>query len=190
MLCKVPNFLGKSTIEHKTNNFALAVKRACVASVSVRFRSKERGTRVSQRPREKMAQVKEQGGGGEETPLPSFIFCLSFHFSRGQNRKSSSSVLFCSDTKRKRLLRRLAVKWPIGSANTLLSHGPGNEETSRKWESSSGTLEVGKPPNHCGRHLRRKLRIARNCDCVFTQIEPQETLNSLFSYLGSSVKDT
>ena len=50
MLCKVPNFLGKSTIEHKTNNFALA----CVASVSVRFRSKERGTRVSQRPREKM----------------------------------------------------------------------------------------------------------------------------------------
>ena len=26
MLCKVPNFLGKSTIEHKTNNFALAVK--------------------------------------------------------------------------------------------------------------------------------------------------------------------
>ena len=135
MLCKVPNFLGKSTSEHKTNNFALAVKRACVASVSVRFRSKERGTRVSQRPREKMAQVKEQGGGGEETHLPSFIFCLSFHFSRGQNRKSPSSVLFCSETKRKRLLRRLAVKWPIGSANTLLSHGPGNEETSRKWGS-------------------------------------------------------
>ena len=28
MLCKVPNFLGKSTMEHKTNvnNFALAVK--------------------------------------------------------------------------------------------------------------------------------------------------------------------
>ena len=110
MLCKVPNFLGKSSSEHKTNNFALAIKRACVASVSVRFRSKERGTRVSQRPREKMAQIKEQGGGGEETPLPSFTFCLSFHFSRGQNRKSPSSVLFCSETKRKRLLRRLAVK--------------------------------------------------------------------------------
>ena len=142
MLRKVPNFLGKSTSEHKTNNFALAVKRACVASVSERFRSKERGTRVSQRPREKMAQVKEQGGGGEEIPLPSFIFCLSFHFSRGQNRKSPSSVLFCSETKRKRLLRRLAVKWPIGPANTLLSHGPGNEETSRKWGSPSGSREA------------------------------------------------
>ena len=33
-----------------------------------------------------MAQVKERGGGGEETSLPSFIFYLSFHFSRGQNR--------------------------------------------------------------------------------------------------------
>ena len=49
MLCKVPNFLGKSTIEHKTNNFALV------------------------------------------------------------------------------------VKWQIGSANALPSHGPGNEETFRKW---------------------------------------------------------
>ena len=48
-----------------------------VASVSVCLRSKERGTR------------------------------LSFHFSRGQNRKSRSSVFLCSETKRKRLLRRL-----------------------------------------------------------------------------------
>ena len=32
---------------------------------------------------------------------------LSFHFSRGQNRKSPSSVSFCSETKRKRSLRRL-----------------------------------------------------------------------------------
>ena len=90
-----------------------------------------------------MAQVKERGGGGEETPLPSFIFWLSFHFSRGQNRKSPSSVLFCAETKRKRLLRRLAVKWPIGSANTFLSHGPGNEETSRKWGSPSGSRKSG-----------------------------------------------
>ena len=37
---------------------------ACVASVSVRFRSKERGTRVKDRA--KMARVKERGGGGEE----------------------------------------------------------------------------------------------------------------------------
>ena len=78
MLCKVPNFLGKSTSEHKTNNFALAVKRACVASVSVRFRSKERGTRVSQRPREKMAQVKERGVGGEETLSPLSFFASRF----------------------------------------------------------------------------------------------------------------
>ena len=41
------------------------------------------------------------------SPLPSFIFWLSFHFPRGQNRKSRSSVFFCSETKRKRLLRRL-----------------------------------------------------------------------------------
>ena len=38
-------------------------------------------------------------------PPPSFIFWLSVHFSRGQNRKSRSSVFFCSETKRKRLLR-------------------------------------------------------------------------------------
>ena len=40
-------------------------------------------------------------------PPPSFIFWLSFHFSRKQNRKSRSSVFFCSETKRKSLLRRL-----------------------------------------------------------------------------------
>ena len=42
-------------------------------------------------------------------PPPSFTFWLSFHFSRGQNRKSPSSVFFCSETKRKRLLRRLMI---------------------------------------------------------------------------------
>ena len=40
-------------------------------------------------------------------PSPSFIFWFSFHFSRDQNRKSSSTVFFCFETKRKRLLRRL-----------------------------------------------------------------------------------
>ena len=44
-------------------------------------------------------------------PPPSFIFWLSFHFSRGQNRKPRSSVFFCSETKRKRLLRRLFVSY-------------------------------------------------------------------------------
>ena len=31
-------------------------------------------------------------------PAPSFIFWLSFYFSRGQNRKSRSSVFLCSET--------------------------------------------------------------------------------------------
>ena len=39
---------------------------ACVASVSVQFRSKERGTRVNLTSRQ-MAQVKERGGGGKES---------------------------------------------------------------------------------------------------------------------------
>ena len=42
-------------------------------------------------------------------PPPSFTFWLSFHFSRGQNRKSPSSVFLCSETKWKRLLRRLMI---------------------------------------------------------------------------------
>ena len=63
---------------------------ACVASVSVLFRNKERG------PRENGAS--KRGGGG---------FLLSFHFLRGQNRESWSSVFLCSETARKRLLRRL-----------------------------------------------------------------------------------
>ena len=46
----------------------------------------ERTRNESQRPREKW---------------------LSFHFSRGQNRKSPSSVFLCPETKRKRLPRRL-----------------------------------------------------------------------------------
>ena len=66
-----------------------------------------------------MAQVKERGGGGEErkeTPSP----CALFHFfgcsfiSRAalvvnvcQNREARSSVFLCSETKRRRLLRRL-----------------------------------------------------------------------------------
>ena len=41
-------------------------------------------------------------------PPPTFIFSLLFHFSRGQNRESRSSVFLCSETKRKRLLRRLS----------------------------------------------------------------------------------
>ena len=40
-------------------------------------------------------------------PPPSFIFWLSFHFSRGQNRESRSSIFLYPKTKRKRLLHRL-----------------------------------------------------------------------------------
>ena len=59
-----------------------------------------------------MAQVREQGGVGKKDflpsppPPPSFIFWLSFHFSRCQNRESPSLLFFCSETKRKRLLKR------------------------------------------------------------------------------------
>ena len=54
---------------------------ACGANVSVRFRSKERGTRVKD---------------------------------RAKNRKSRSSRFFCSETKRKRLLRRIYELFPPG----------------------------------------------------------------------------
>ena len=74
------------------------IKIACVASVSVRFRSKERGTRVKHR---------SKNGVSRRATL---IFWLSFHFSRGQNRESRYSVFLCSETKRKRLLRRLLWK--------------------------------------------------------------------------------
>ena len=60
---------------------------ACVASVSVRFRSKERGTRVKDRA--KMAWVKERGGSGQERketflplPLPPLSFFGSCFISR------------------------------------------------------------------------------------------------------------
>ena len=64
---------------------------ACVASVSVRFRSKEQKTRAKDRAK---------NGASKRASL-------SFQFSRGQNRKSRFLGLICSDTKRKRLLRRL-----------------------------------------------------------------------------------
>ena len=50
---------------------------------------------AQQRLREKMA--------------PSFIFGLLLNFSRGQNRESRSLVFLCSETARKRLLRKLAL---------------------------------------------------------------------------------
>ena len=63
---------------------------ACVASVSVRFQSKERWTRVKSRA--KNGASKRAGR-------------------RGQNRTSRPSVFLCSETKRKRLLRRLIISF-------------------------------------------------------------------------------
>ena len=87
---------------------------ACVASVSVRFRSKERGTRVKDRAKSGVSKRAGRGWGRKEgnflpSPAspPSFVFLLSFHFSRGQKRNSHSSVFLYSETKRKRLLCRL-----------------------------------------------------------------------------------
>ena len=54
---------------------------ACVENVPVRFRSQKRGSRVKNRAE----------------------LLLSLQFSRGQNRKSRSSVFLCSETKRKTL---------------------------------------------------------------------------------------
>ena len=70
-----------------TNFLRNPLEPACVANVPARFRSKEQKTRVKDRAK---------NGANKRTSL-------SFHFSRGQNRKSR----LCSDTKRKRLLRRL-----------------------------------------------------------------------------------
>ena len=86
---------------------------ACVASVSVRFRSKERGTRVKDRAKNVASKRAGRGWGRNIEPIrrcvrwrtqvfkidgvclqafpffpfppSSFIFWLSFHFSRGQN---------------------------------------------------------------------------------------------------------
>ena len=92
---------------------------ACVESVSVRFRSKERGTRTKDRAKNGASKRAGRDRGRKVSflpsppPPPSFIFWLSFHFSRGQNRKSPSSLFFCSETKRKRLLRRLLAHKPL-----------------------------------------------------------------------------
>ena len=92
---------------------------ACVASVSVRFRSKERGRRVKDPEKNGASKRAGRGWGRKEgnfnflpspPPPPTFTFWLLFHFSRGQNRESRSSVFLCSETKRKRLLRRLGSR--------------------------------------------------------------------------------
>ena len=100
---------GRVTMLELTN-YAMLI--ACVASVSVRFRSKERGTIVKDCAKNGLSKRVGRGWGRKEgnaspPPSPPFIFWLVFHFSRGLNRESCSSVFLCSETKRKRLLRRL-----------------------------------------------------------------------------------
>ena len=91
---------------------------ACVVSVSVRFRSKEREKRV-----------KDRAKNG------------SFNFSRDQNRKSPSTVSFCSETKRKRLLRRLHSEGLI-SGLSLRAGGRGFPQLLRTW--SLATFKVSR----------------------------------------------
>ena len=66
---------------------------AGVASVFVRFRSKERGTRVKDRM--EMGRVKEPGGGGSRRQKPKIP---------AVPRRSSNRS--CSETRRQRFLRR------------------------------------------------------------------------------------
>ena len=79
-----------------------------IASVSVRFRSKERGTRVKDRA---INGARREGVLKKfpsfPSPTPSFIFGLSFQFSRSQNPKSRSSVFLCLENYRKSMLRSL-----------------------------------------------------------------------------------
>ena len=132
MLCKVPNFLGKSTFEHKTNKPATPCRPS-------HPRTWERGN------------FPELG-----KPL-------------GLGRRS-----------REIRAKLLPPQSPRGfSALTRLHYLARPTKTAMLRR-----LHI------CRRHLRPKLRIARKCDGVFKKTEPQQTLNSLFSCLGSSVKDT
>ena len=74
---------------------SLRSKRFCAVACGLGAKNEEQESKTAP----KMAQVKERGG-------------FSFNFSRDQNRKSpASTVSFCSETKRKRLLRRLLSYW-------------------------------------------------------------------------------
>ena len=71
---------------------------ACVASVSLRF-----ALPPPPPPREQRRRNESQGTARKKAQVKGLLF----YFSRGQNRESCSSVFLCSETKRKRLLRRL-----------------------------------------------------------------------------------
>ena len=79
---------------------------ACVASVSVRFRRKERGTRVKDRAKNGVSKRAGRGGEKRKERFPSFpsLFPL-FHFlalvlflERSKPRSIPFLALFCSET--------------------------------------------------------------------------------------------
>ena len=79
----------------------------------------------------------------------------------------------------------------MGSANALPSHGPGNEETSRKWGNPQEARREfsGSPRIIVGAIFDANCELQGSATVFFKQNEPQEMLNSLFSCLESSVKD-
>ena len=101
-------------------NFTLLFLITCVASVSVRFRSKERGTRVKDRA--KNGASKRAGRGGEERkktslPLPPLSFFGSCFISRGAKTENPVPRSFFAPkpNRSKRLLRRLYFSGPSRS---------------------------------------------------------------------------
>ena len=116
-----PNFSGSHSME---TSFSWIFLR-CPSLHSKRFRVIQ-GTRV--RDRAKHRASKRAGRGWF---LRWLSFSLSFHFSRGQNRKSRSSVFFNSGTKRKhgkRLLHRLAT-----IQHLILFMNKNQKQLDKKW---------------------------------------------------------
>ena len=82
----------------------------CRSSVQIYTKSlncSKTDSQISERNCVSWLELQEMCPSPSPSPPPSFISCLSFHFSRGQNQESRSLVFLCSETARKRLLRRL-----------------------------------------------------------------------------------
>ena len=97
-------FTSTFLVSSKEENTKFTFDIACVASVSVLFPSKDRSRFIS-----RAAKTENLVPRSFFAPKQHGNVWLSFHFSRGQNRESRSSVFLCSETARKRLLRRLRL---------------------------------------------------------------------------------
>ena len=111
-----------------------------------------------------MARVSGEGVGKKgfpsfPFPSPSFIFCLSFHFSRGQNRESHSSVFLCSETARKRLLRRLTSCSIVTTVRRFCSH-------ERIWVLEQYMYGLPK-------YLIQRLQAVQNCAACLVTCKPR-----------------